>query len=602
MYRLVREILGLLNSQERKAFLLQQVLVVIMAVCELVAVAAIGPFMALVGNMRLLETNAFLASIYSSSGMQSPDDFLIAAGIAVLLVLASSSAISVLTLWKNAHFASRLGEQLADGLFKYYLHQPWLFHTNHNSADLNAKITGVDTVTQSIVQPLINIVARCAVVVFIAVPLFLYSPKLAISGLAIFGIAYAMLYGYVRQRLMANGVSTSSLNYQRFELRSEAFGGIRDVLLLHRQDSFARPFHEKGLRLSRNVAVNQLLSQFPRYLIELFAYGAIVFLVLYLLRTHSGDLGKILPILAIYALGSFKLLPAFQSIYVSLAQIRSGMGTFQFIFQDLKDSQSYRSRGQPTESGKRTRISSSMELKDIEFSYPSKMMPALHGLTMKIPAHQVVGIVGSSGSGKSTIIDLLLGLIEPDKGEILIDGRPLSRDQIHCWQEALGFVPQSLFLANTSILRNIAFGLSREEIDIDRVNRAVRFAHLDDFVAGLPHGLETHVGERGVQLSGGQRQRIGIARALYNDAEVLILDEATSALDGITERIIMDAIHDFSGSKTIVMIAHRLTTVQKCDLIYFIDQGKVLDMGTYTELFSRNEAFRKMAGQPSSSQ
>ena len=214
---------------------------------------------------------------------------------------------------------------------------------------------------------------------------------------------------------------------------------------------------------------------------------------------------------------------------------------------------------------------------------------------MTIGVNKVIGLVGASGSGKSTAIDLLLGLIQPEKGELLVDGEPITDQQLRAWQNSLGFVPQSIFLADSSIRENIAFGLPPELVDEEKVQRAATMAHLDELLAELPDGLNTRVGERGVQLSGGQRQRIGIARALYHDADVLILDEATSALDGITEKLIMDAIHDFSGKKTIIMIAHRLATVKKCDSIYLLANGQVTDQGTYSELCKRNDVFKRMA-------
>ena len=214
---------------------------------------------------------------------------------------------------------------------------------------------------------------------------------------------------------------------------------------------------------------------------------------------------------------------------------------------------------------------------------------------MTIGVNQVIGLVGASGSGKSTSIDILLGLIQPEKGELLIDGEPITKQQLRAWQNSLGFVPQSIFLADSSIRENIAFGLPPELVDEKKVQRAATMAHLDELLAELPDGLNTRVGERGVQLSGGQRQRIGIARALYHDADVLILDEATSALDGITEKLIMDAIHDFSGKKTIIMIAHRLTTVKQCDVIFMMSQGEVVDSGTFDELAARSQVFQRMA-------
>ena len=243
----------------------------------------------------------------------------------------------------------------------------------------------------------------------------------------------------------------------------------------------------------------------------------------------------------------------------------------------------------------RWKANRSIRLDNIQFTYPGKQEPALKGLNVDIPVNKVIGLVGATGSGKSTAIDLLLGLIEPQQGELLIDGEPVTAQRRRAWQNSLGFVPQSIFLADSSIRENIGFGLPPEAIDEQRAKNAASMAHLDELLSELPEGLGTRVGERGVQLSGGQRQRIGIARALYHDAEVLILDEATSALDGITEKLIMDAIHDFSGKKTIIMIAHRLATVKQCDVIYLMESGAVADSGSYQDLSKRNVTFRRMA-------
>jgi len=239
-------------------------------------------------------------------------------------------------------------------------------------------------------------------------------------------------------------------------------------------------------------------------------------------------------------------------------------------------------------------VNNSIAFCNVSFTYPGSCYPVLNDLNIEVKANSVIGFVGASGSGKSTIIDLLLGLIEPDNGEIVIDGSPVTESNKRSWQNSVGFVPQSIFLSDSSITENIAFGIAKPQIDLEKVNRAANMAHLSDMIAELPQGMQTTVGERGVQLSGGQKQRIGIARALYNDPDVLVLDEATSALDGITEKLIMDAIHDFSGKKTIIMIAHRLATVKKCDVIFLLDQGKIIDSGTYDELESRNDVFKKM--------
>ena len=299
-------------------------------------------------------------------------------------------------------------------------------------------------------------------------------------------------------------------------------------------------------------------------------------------------------VLSVYALAGFKLLPAFQQAYMGVSQIRGNLAAFDAVRDDLRASSLTVAKSSvPT--GQRLAPRNEIRFDDVVFSYPGKEDPALKNLNITIPANKVTGLVGASGSGKSTAIDLLLGLIEPQQGKVLVDGQPVTKDNCRQWQNSLGFVPQSIFLSDSSITENIAFGLPPENVDEDKVKRAATMAHLDELLEQLPDGLATRVGERGVQLSGGQKQRIGIARALYHDADVLVLDEATSALDGITEKLIMDAIHDFAGKKTIIMIAHRLATVRQCDSLYLLEQGRVTGHGTYDELASENTTFQRMA-------
>ena len=439
-------------------------------------------------------------------------------------------------------------------------------------------------------------VARLVLIVTMAIAIFIYDPKVALSGLLIFSMGYFVLYRTARRKLQSNGKIITDANRLRMSLMQEGFGGIKDTLLLGRQADFNERFEKSSLDFGRAQGNNAVLAQVPRYAMELLAFGSIILLVLYLLSFYNGNLSQVLPTLAVYSLAGFRLLPAFQQVYVATTSIRGNIAAFENLLEDFENSQGAQT-GKPAEAFGRLSVKNEITLSNIHFCYPGKEQGALNGINIRIPTNKVIGVVGASGSGKSTAIDILLGLIEPDSGQLLVDEKPINTENRRAWQNSLGYVSQAIFLSDSSIRENIAFGLPATKIDEDRVKQATRLAHLDELVDSLPEGLDTRVGERGIQLSGGQRQRIGIARALYSDADVLVFDEATSALDGITERLVMDAIHDFTGKKTIVLIAHRLATVKACDCIYLMSAGRVVDSGTYDDLIERNKMFKKMAAQ-----
>ena len=596
MFKMIKQLFLLLTRRQVKQFYILQLLVVLMAFAELIGIASIAPFMALVGDMSLIEKEGLFLHVYQFSGAKSPTDFLFYTGLAVLLTLTASTIISMFTTWKLSLYSARVGTEIADRLYVYYMHQNWLFHANTSSAHLTKQISSeAMRVTDTIIQPLLQMNAKIVLSFFISFSILIYNPVIAISGLIIFAFSYIVLYKIVRKKLQTNGGNISLMLTERFRLMNEGFGGIKDVLLLNRQYDFVKRFQNTSIAFSNAYGSNGAISQVPRYIMELIAFGSMIGLVLFLIKVKEGDLGTILPVLSVYALAAFKLLPASQQIYSSIAQIKGNLAAFEAIKEDLFESRELQGNKNTVDSNKYLLVKNEIKLNNISFSYPGKDIIAVSKLNMIIPANNVVGLVGASGSGKSTTVDLLLGLLSPQVGELCIDGVLITSSNKRAWQNTIGFVPQSIFLSEGTIAENVAFGLGRDDINLKQVIAALQLANLTELVKQLPEGVNTRVGERGIQLSGGQRQRIGIARALYNEASVLVFDEATSALDGITEKIIMESIHELSGKKTIVMIAHRLKTVQKCDIIYMMDRGSVVDKGTYKELIENNPTFKEMA-------
>ena len=600
MFKIVKHLFSILKTSQRRHFYLLQVLVIVMSLTQILGVASIIPFMALVGDLSQLQQDTIIAEVYKMSGLSSESQFVFWLGLSVLIMLFFGSIISMYTTWRTTLFANKISVEIADRLFTHYLKQDWLFHASGSSAQLTKHIaTETLRINFGILMPLMNLNAYVVLVISMSISIFIFDPTVATIGFIVFALSYYFIFKLVNLTLLKNGRSISEMNEKRYRLMNEGFGGIKDVLLLGRHSDFINRFYKTGVVFAHSQGVNNALGYAPRYFMELIAFGSMIALILYLFTSYEANLSSILPILSVYAIAGIKLLPAFQGIYSALASIRANTGAYEAIKQDLIDSSEIKSATNKSKTVKKEKSylnpKKQISLENISFRYPGKNESVLNQMNMSIPVRKVIGIVGPSGSGKSTLVDILLGLIEPQKGFLKIDGEIINNQNRRSWQNSIGFVAQAIFLSEGTIAENVAFGLSKNQINLKQVKNALKLANLEEFVKDLKNGVHTKVGERGVQLSGGQRQRIGIARALYNQAEVLVFDEATSSLDGITEKMIMQAVHKFSDQKTIIMIAHRLKTVEKCDQIFFIDEGKVADQGTFQELIEKNEKFKNMA-------
>ena len=500
MFKRLKTLFKLLTPEQRKRLIKLQFLVVLMAFAEVAGVAAIGPFMALVGDISLLQGEGKLAQLYTVSGFENPEDFLFWLGIAVLIALSGAAAVSMFTTWRLSLYAAQVGAEISTRLYKHYMQQSWLFHASGSSSQLTNRIAQeAGRVTNVVIQPLMQMNAKGVLALVMATAIFIFNPTVALAGLLIFGLAYVALYKTVRKQLGKNGRAISEANQQRFKLMNEGFGGIKDTLLLGRQAEFNERFEKSSHKLGRAQGVTRGLAQVPRYAMELIAFGAVIFLVLYLLSAYDGNLGNILPVLSVYALAGFKLLPAFQQMYTSLAQVKGNIASFDSIEEDLTASQEIEDI-KPASSAGKLSPKKLIKLDNISFGYPDKEEKALVEFTLDIPVNQVIGLVGASGSGKSTAIDVLLGLIEPQSGSLIVDGEEIKGGEKRAWQNNVGFVPQAIFLADSSIRENIAFGIPPEEIDESRVTSAVKMAHLDELLKRLPEGLSTRVGERGIRF------------------------------------------------------------------------------------------------------
>ncbi len=595
MFNIVLRFFSLLTKKQKRNFFLLQFLALLMAIIEILGLASVFPFITLVGDMDQLQQDTIFGKIFKASGIKSELQFLFFLGLSVLSILVVSSIISMLTVWKLSLFSTRTGAEIADRLYSYYLKKSLLFHTSGNTAELIKKIAlEAPRATTGILLPLMKLISRLVIVIILSLTIFIIDPKVAFIGFFVFATAYYILFRLVRMRLQRNGKNISKVNGKRYRLMNEAFGGIKDILLMNRSSNFISLFSEKGSTLAYSQGANSALKQIPRYFMELIAFSSMILLILYLIINHQGNLSIIIPILTIYALASLKLLPAFQQIYSSIATIKGNVAAFKSIEKDLLASRTYKHQSvKQNQNQKFLDIETKIDLKNVTFNYPNKK-PTLKKINISIPAKNVIGIVGPTGSGKSTIIDILLGLIEPKEGHLIVNDLIIKEENRREWQNNIGYVGQNIFLSQNSVAENIAFGISKDLIDFERVHQALELAKMSEEVKTFEKNIHTSVGERGLQLSGGQRQRIGIARALYHNPAVLIFDEATSSLDGSTEKKIMNTIYSLRNNKTIILISHRIKTLKECDYIFFIKDGQITDKGVYNELFQSNTNFINM--------
>lgn len=612
MFDLARDLWNVLTPLQRKRALMLTGAVIVMAVLEILNVSAIAPFLTLASDPTMVAENQFLGYLYDVLGFESINLFLVYFGIGVFLLMLLSNAWSALTAWAQLRLVWSWNHELSVRLLKSYLNRPYSYFLSRNTADLSKNLLSeVEQVTNQMLRPVIVAMGRAVVAMGIVLVLIVMDPVLAFIVSVVVGGGYGVVYALTRRRLNSIGQDRVKANKERFTIAGEALGGIKDVKVLNVESEFLERFIAPSRRFSWHQATSQTIAALPRYAIETVAFGTVILIVVYLMAVES-DFRNIVPTLGLYAFAGYRLMPALQQVFSGIAAARFYSSALHTVLNDLKadeDEGVHGWEGGSSEQHKRLeatpstlasrrmladerslRLDQKLELRNITFSYPNADRPAVKNVSLTIPVKSAVGIIGATGSGKTTLVDIVLGLLRPQEGEILVDGVPVTRETLRAWQKCIGYVPQHIFLADASVAENIAFGLPKDAIDIEAVRRAAKIAQIDDFVMNdLPYGYETVVGERGLRLSGGQRQRIGIARALYRDPDVIIFDEATSALDNTTESHLMDAVANMLGKKTLIMIAHRLTTLANTDRIYVMSNGAIVGERRYEEL-SREKA------------
>jgi ABC-type multidrug transport system fused ATPase/permease subunit len=590
-----RHLWRLLTPHERRRAGLLLVLILGMGFAQMAGVASVLPFMSLAANPQAVETNSYLAAVYAHLGFSDTRQFLLFLAVVVFAGLVAAIAAKALTTYALTRFIEMRSYSLSRKLMAGYLHQPYEWYLNRHSADLGKNILSeAEQVIKGAFSPALHVIAEGVVVVTLVALLIAIQPWLAVTVAVVLGGSYAIIYMVLRNLLKRTGAQRVSANHRRFEAVQEAFASIKDVKVGGLEGIMLKRFDAPAYRFARAHALEATANQMPRFAIEILAFGGLLIMIVYLLAGQGG-LQQYLPMLAAYAFAAYRLLPALQNVYANAVGLRFAGPALEVLHREIAASAPEAGVHLPEQRARPLGLRESLGLDGVSYAYPGSKRPAVRSLSLDVRANTTVGLVGRTGAGKTTLVDIVLGLLRPQQGTLRVDGVPIGAGNLRTWQASIGYVPQHIYLADASVTANVAFGVPPERVDHAAVERAARIANLHDFVTQeLPRGYDTTVGERGVRLSGGQRQRIGIARALYHDPDLLVLDEATSALDNVTEQAVMEAVHNLGRRKTVIIIAHRLSTVRACDTIVLLEEGEIVAQGRFDDLANRADGFRAM--------
>ncbi len=591
----LKKISFLLTHKERYRGVLLLVMTFIMSMIDMLGVASILPFIAVLTNPHIIETNTILSSVYQTAknfGIETEQQFLFATGIFCFLLLIISISFKALTTYVQIRFIKMCEHNLTVRLTKYYIYQPYSWFLNQNSAILGKSILSeVGNVVSRGFNPMMTLITNSFVTLVLFILLFVVDPKLTSIVIITITFFYGLVYKLNHNLLSHVSKEAFKANEDRFKILIEAFGAFKEIKLGSLEEIYINQVSRPSKIIAQNSGLWSVLSEIPRFTLEAVAFGGMILIVLFFM-TMNGDITKVLPIIALYAFAGYRLIPAMQKIYTSFTALRYVGPALDSLYNDLKNLKPKIQK----EYKDSLKLNENICLKNIHYNYPNVTKTALNNINLNIPVNKTIGLVGVTGSGKTTTIDIILGLLEAQKGTLEVDGNVINASNKRAWQRSIGYVPQQIFLSDNTVSANIGFGTNIYDIDQEAVEHAAKIANLHEFVINeLPLKYQTIIGERGIRLSGGQRQRIGIARALYHKPKILVLDEATSALDNLTEKAVMEAINNSENNITKILIAHRLSTVRDCDIIYLFDKGELKKQGTFEELIKISDDFRESA-------
>ncbi len=591
IFGLLLRLLRHISRRRQYQFMLLLGLILVTAVAEVVSLAAVLPFLGILTAPEKVFNYPLVAGVVRGLGITSAGELVLPLTVAFAVAALVAAGLRLLLLWANTRLAFGIGSDISVEVYRRTLYQPYRVHVARNSSEVVSGITQKVGTATSVLTALL--IAISSSVLFVAIMLALLAVDVVVATVAAvgFGTSYGFIAWLTRSRLERNSRRIAQDQTQVLKALQEGLGGIRDILLDGTQSVFIDIYRKADDPLRQAHGTNTIINQGPRFAME--AMGMVLIAALaYSLSRQSGGVGSALPVLGALALGAQRLLPVLQQLYSSWVYVAGSRASMTDVLEFLE---------QPLPDDAERSVSAPLAFRDairfdgVSFRYGDEGPWVLDDVNLTIPKGSRIGLVGGTGGGKSTALDLLMFLLEPTRGSILVDSQPVSGERRRAWQRTIAHVPQSIFLADTTLAENIAFGVPTKEIDLDRVRQAASQAQIAEFIERGPEGYEALVGERGIRLSGGQRQRIGIARALYKQATVLVFDEATSALDNATEDAVLDAIENLNRDLTILIIAHRLTTVRRCDTIVQLEGGKLVAQGSYQRLLETSPSFQSLA-------
>lgn len=569
----LKKILYVFDKKQKKSIVILIIEIIIGAMFELLGVTAVLPFVSVAISPESMYKNKYLMLLYNSLNLDSANVFLaILAGVLIMIYFIKNAYLIFMnySIYKFIYSNQR---KLANRLLSCYLKQPYSFFLSHNSAELIQKITTDVVQFYDIVLCLMQLIVEGLVCALLAGYLFITDKSISIGILVLMIIFFILFFKVIKKKIKLTGEIVRKNRQGQTNWLLQTFGGIKETKIAQKEHYFQRKYDAEYESFAKNHCIYQTLAYVPKPIMETAAIGALLFVVmLKLLRGVQGV--YFVGIMSVFAVAAMRLLPSFNRISGFLSRIMFNKVSVDSIYLDLIDVEELEKNSKTVDNDEEIVFDKEIEVRNVFFRYPSVDKDVLTDVSLAIQKNKSIAFVGPSGAGKTTLADILLGIIMPQEGVIAVDGKPADTES-SSWKNKLGYIPQSIFLIDDNIMRNIAYGIEDSDIDMNRVNEVIEEAQLKEFIDSLPDGIYTEIGERGVRLSGGQRQRIGIARALYSDPEILVLDEATSALDTETESAVMEAIDNLSGKKTLIIIAHRLSTIENCDIVYEIKDNKV---------------------------